>query len=150
MLIVLSRFDDYYMFPNGAVLDRVFDWGKWSRIDLLRSWDGELLVRDVDQVCFDRRAIEGSSLASGRFVWPGGNAPPIPGSDASYDDAMRESGLKGDGGRCLGYFGSHLGAELLLFSPFRQEFDWRRAKPNEEPRSGRPRTEGTPTTHPSP
>lgn len=132
-LIVLSRFDDYYMFPNGAVLDRVFDWEKWSRIDLLRSWDGELLVRDVDQVCFDRKAVEGISLASGYFVWLGGDAPLIGGRDAAYDDAMRESGLNGVGGRCVGYFGSDLGAELLLRYP---QYDWQRAKPDQKPRSG--------------
>jgi hypothetical protein len=132
-IIVLIQFDDYYMFPNGAVLDRVFDWEKWSRIDLLRSWDGELLVHDVDLVCFDRKAIKGTSQASGYFVWLGGNALPIPGSDAAYDDAVRESGLNGEDGRCVGYFGRSLGAKTLLFDP---QFAWRRAKPDQKPRSG--------------
>lgn len=134
--IVLIPFDHYYMFPEGAVLVRVFDWKKWSRIDLLRSWDGELLVRDVDDVCFDRKAIEGTTVRSGSFVWLGGDAPPTRDDDKAYQahkDVLRESGLIGDDGRCLGYFGSYLGAELLLRYP---EFDWQRAKPDQKPRSG--------------
>lgn len=120
------------MFPNGAVLDRVFDWKKGSRIDLLRSWDGELLVRDVDMVCFDRRAIEGTTVRSGSFVWLGGDAPLIRGGDANDDDVERASGLDPPGESCVGYFGSHLGAELLSRYP---EFDWQRAKPNQKPRA---------------
>ncbi|MBV5266435.1 hypothetical protein [Pinisolibacter aquiterrae] len=129
---VLIPFDQYYMLPKGAVLVRVFDWKKWSRIDLLRSWDGELLVRDVDDVCFDRKAIEGTTVRSGSFVWLGEDAPPTRGDDRAHKDVLRESGLNGDDGRCLGYFGSYLGAELLLRYP---EFDWQRAEPDEKPRS---------------
>ncbi len=132
-VIVLIQFDDYYMFPNGAVLDRVFDWEKWSRIDLLRSWDGELLVRDVYDVCFDRKAIEGTTVRSGSFVWLGRDAPLIRETDATYVDVERESGLSPPGKGCVGYFGSDLGAELLLRYP---EFDWQRAKPDQKPRSG--------------
>lgn len=131
-VIVLLRFENYYLLPNGAVLDRVFDWKKWSRIDLLRSWDGEPLVRDVEFVCFNRKAVEVISLTSGGFVWLGGSGPLIPRGDAAHDDALRESGLDGVDGRCLGYFGSYLGAELLLSLP---EFDWRRATPDQKPRA---------------
>ena len=132
-IIVLIPFDQYYMFPKGAVLVRVFDWEKWSRIDLLRSWDGELLVRDVYDVCFDRKTIEGTTVRAGSFVWLGGDAPPTRGDNKVYKDVLRESGLNRDDGRCLGYFGSYLGAELLLRYP---EFDWQRAKPDQKPRSG--------------
>jgi len=147
-LIVLSRFDDYYLFPNGAVLDRVFDWENWSRIDLLRTWDGELLVRDVYDVCFDRKAIKGTTVRSGSFVWLGGDAPLIRGGDANYDDVERASGLDPPGESCVGYFGSHLGAELLLFS---SEFDWQRAKPNQKPRANlRTPERSTSTPRPTP
>lgn len=132
-IIVLIPFDQYYLFPKGAVLVRVFDWEQWSRIDLHRSWDGELLVRDVYDVCFDRNAIKGTTVRSDSFVWLGGDAPLIRGSDAAFDDALRESGLSPPGEGCVGYFGSYLGAELLLRYP---EFDWQRAKPDQKPRSG--------------
>ena len=146
-LLFLLRLTEFHELPNGAVLIRKFEWRRWTRIDLHYSVFGERVASDVEYLCFDDEAILGTTRSTGPFVWSGRNAPIVRGNDPDYDVARRESGLLRDGGRCLGYFGAHVGAELLLRDP---NYRWWTTTPGEHrgPGGELPRTRGSTPAEP--
>ena len=127
LLVIWLRFETTHVLPNGTVLVHALDWDKGTRIDLRRWTYGDPLIRDVEFLCFDDEAILGTTHSTGPFVWLGVNAPIVRESDPDYDVVRRTSGLSGDGGGCVGYFGAHVGAEWLLDDP---SHDWRGTVPS--------------------
>ncbi len=126
LLVLYARFDKEYALPNGTVLVRALDWKKGTRIDLRRWTYGEPLIRDIEFLCFDDEAMRVITFSSGNYIWLGGNEPIVRGRDPDYSDVVRKSGLLRDDGRCVGYFATNIGGDLLLDDPF---YDWRYTKP---------------------
>lgn len=126
LLVLYARFDREYALPNSTVLVRALDWDKGTRIDLRRWTYGEPLIRDIEFLCFDDEAMRVTTYSTGSYIWLGGNEPIVRGRDPDYSDVVRKSGLLRDDGRCVGYFATNIGGDLLLDDPF---YDWRDTKP---------------------
>ena len=99
--------------PNGAVLKRNIDFGKWLRIDLYRSRWGEAIVRNVNWICWNDFAVEASGYPDS-FIWLGGDNEVIFRNDPRYMDVLAQSGLQRPRGSCNGYYRAYLGPELLV------------------------------------
>jgi|GEM_PF-6911922 len=96
--------------PNGAVLKRNIDFGKWLRIDLYQSRWGEAIVRNVNWICWNDFAVEASGYPDS-FIWLGGDNEVIFRNDPRYMDVLAQSGLQRPRGSCNGYYRAYLGPE---------------------------------------
>jgi hypothetical protein len=95
--------------PNGAVLERVIDWEKGSRVDLYKSDWGKLLVRDVEWICYNDTEVDGIG-----FIWLGGEHEVIFADDPRYQATLKASGLFRPRSGCAGYHGAYIDPLLLI------------------------------------
>jgi hypothetical protein len=113
--------------PNGAVVARAFDWNLRPRADLWASYDGPLLVRDIDMICWDETTIDGFTSSIRRadgsvsrtisFLWTKGEEKALTSESPDYLPRVRDSSLSRNAPGCLGRSGGFIGGELLLRDP---------------------------------
>ncbi len=115
--------------PNGAVVARAFDWNLHPRADLYASYDGPLLVRNIDMICWDETTIDGFSDSIkradwtaydvGSFVWTKGEEKAVTSENPEYLPRVRNSSLRRNSPGCFGLSGGYVGGELILRHPER-------------------------------
>ncbi len=112
--VVLSRYTRSVEMPNGAVLTYRPDLTYEKRMDLFRPNGFRPVIRAVDQICYNDKAIWVSTLDYRAYVWPSLAADPVPASSNRYLQALKQSGLLSDGDTCNGYYHTSLDAGFLI------------------------------------
>ena len=115
---------------NGAVVTRAFDWKLHPRVDLYASYDGPLLVRDIDMICWDDTSIRGFSDSieradwtaydAGPFIWTKGEEKALTSRSPDYLPRVRNSSLMRDPAGCWGLSGGYISGELILSPAYRR------------------------------
>lgn len=115
--------------PNGAVVARAFDWNLHPRADLYAAYDGPLLVRDIDMICWDETTIDGFTNSIRRpdgsvsraisFIWTKGEEKVLTSESPEYLPRARNSSLMRNSPGGSGLSGGYVGGDLILRHPAR-------------------------------
>jgi len=113
-LVALSSVTQSVKLPNGAVLGKRPDLTYTERIDLFRPNGFRSVIRAVDQVCFNDKAIWASTMDYQAYIWPSPDADPVPRSDKRYHQVVAQTGLIDADDRCTGYYKRDMAALTFL------------------------------------
>lgn len=103
-LVVLRSFTQSVKLPNGAILSKRPDLTYTERVDLFRPNGFRPVIRAVDKVCYNNKAIWASTIDYKAYVWPSLDADPVPRSANNYHQILAQTGLIDDDASCTGYY----------------------------------------------
>lgn len=112
--VVLFQYTRSVEMPNGAVLAYRPDLAFEKRMDLFRPNEFRPVIRAVDQICYNEKAIWVLTLDYRAYVWPSLAADPLPASSKHYFQALKQSGLLSKNYTCNGYYPTSLDAGFLV------------------------------------
>jgi len=128
--VMFARYTQSVKLPNGAVLASRPDLTYTQRIDLFRPGELRPVVRTIDQLCYNDRAVWVSTIDYKYYVWLNINSVPIQSSSDGYSRVIAQSRLFDERDNCNGYYKSDMDALTLIagFCPVIPDIEWQKRR----------------------
>jgi hypothetical protein len=128
--VMFARYTQSVKLPNGAVLASRPDLTYTQRIDLFRPGELRPVVRTIDQLCYNDKAVWVSTIDYNYYVWLNLNSVPIKSSSDSYSRVIAQSKLFDERDNCNGYYKSDMDALTLIagFCPVIPDIEWQKRR----------------------
>jgi hypothetical protein len=112
--VVLSRYTRSIEMPNGAVLAYRPDLTYEARIDLFRPKGFRPVIRAVDRICYNDKAVWVTTLDYKSYVWPSLEAEPVEIDAKTFNQVLAQTGLATRDHSCNGYYQRFRDAGILV------------------------------------
>ncbi len=112
--VVLSSYTRSVEMPNGAVLAYRPDLTYEIRRDLFRPNEFRPVIRDIEQICYNDRAIWVTTFGNKGYIWASLEADPVETRSTRFNQVLARTGLETEEYSCNGYYRGFLGAGLLV------------------------------------
>jgi len=128
--VMFARYTQSVKLPNGAVLASRPDLTYTQRIDLFRPGELRPVVRTIDQLCYNDKAVWVSTIDYKYYVWLNINSTPIQSSSDGYSRVIAQSRLFDERDNCNGYYKSDMDALTLIagFCPVIPDIEWQKRR----------------------
>jgi hypothetical protein len=112
--VVLSRYTRSVEMPNGAVLAYRPDLTYEKRMDLFRPNGFRPVIRAIDEICYNEKAIWVTTFDDKGYIWPSLGTEPLETRSPRFNQVLARTGLETEQYSCNGYYHRFLGAGLLV------------------------------------
>ena len=112
--VVLSSYTQSVEMPNGAILAYRPDLTYEIRRDLFRPNEFRPVIRDIEQICYNDRAIWVTTFEDKGYIWASLEADPVETRSTRFNQVLARTGLETEEYSCNGYYRGFLGAGLLV------------------------------------
>ena len=112
--VVLSRYTRSIELPNGAVLAYRPDLTYEIRTDLFRPNGIRPVIRAIEHVCYNDKAIWVTTLDYKGYIWSSLEEEPVETRSKDFSRVLKQTGLPTDDHSCKGYYHKFRDAGILI------------------------------------